>query len=234
MELIKTEWNENDKKDFIEYLKSISNPDSVPFAVKIINTSKPMVGINMPTLRNIAKEIAKGNFLSFLRLGIHNYYENDIINGALICKIKDFSLQKEMLLKYARNSDNWAEIDSIRIPFNKKNATQYLSFAKECTENEHTFVRRLGVILLFGCVSSDYFEDIINILKELKSEQEYYVNMAVAWLMCEMVIKRPSETIPLVNRNFLNEFTLRKTISKCSDSYRVSDETVAYLRSVNK
>lgn len=234
MELIKTEWKESDKKEFNEYLKSIGNPDSIPFAVKIINTAKPMVGINTPTMREIAKEIAKGNYMSFLSLEIHDYYENEIINGALICKIKDFSLQKALLLQYAQNADSWAEIDLIKVPFNKKNCDDYLAFAKECSESDKTFVRRMGVIMLFACIKPEYFENIKNIIEALKGEEEYYVNMAVAWLMCELVIKLPNESIPLINRDFLNEFTLRKAISKCSDSFRVSDETVVYLRKINK
>lgn len=235
MELIRGEWKESDKKDFKEYLESLGNPKSIPFAVKIINTAKPMVGIGTPSLKAVAKEIGKGNFMSFLSLNIHDYYETEIINGALICKIKDFTIQKDYLLRYAINADNWAEIDSLKVKFNKNNAEDYINFAKLCTQdNKHTFVRRLGVVMLFNCLTPEYIDSIINILSPLKSEEEYYVNMAVAWLMCEMVVKLPEQTIPMVNADFLNQFTLRKTISKCSDSYRVSDEIVAYLRQVNK
>lgn len=234
MELQKLEWKEGDKAEFKSFLESQGNPNSIPFAVKIINTSKPMVGINMPTLRGIAKEIAKGDFMSFLSLEQHDYYENEIINGALICKIKAFSVLKEYLLRYAENADSWAEIDAIKVSCTKKNHDDYLAFAKSCSESSKPFVRRLGVILLFACLNPDDFENVKSIIESLKGDEEYYVNMAVAWLVCEMVIKLPDQTIPLVNRNFLNEFALRKAISKCSDSFRVSDEIVAYLREVNK
>lgn len=234
MELQKAEWKEKDKFEFKRYLENQGNPNSIPFAVKIINTSKPMVGINMPTLRGIAKEIAKGDFMSFLSLDMHDYYENEIINCALICKIKDFSTLKDYLLRYGENADSWAEIDAVKVPFGKKNHDDYLAFAKKCSEHEKPFVRRLGVILLFACLNGDDFESVKSIIASLKGDEEYYVNMAVAWLVCEMVIKLPDQTIPLVNRNFLNEFALRKAISKCSDSFRVSDEVVSYLKNVNK
>ena len=101
MELIKNNWTSEDKKEFIDYLLSKANPDKVAFSKKIINTNKTIIGIPTPELKAIATEIAKGDFIGFLDLQIHDFYETEIINGVLICKIKDLDDRFERLTDYA-------------------------------------------------------------------------------------------------------------------------------------
>lgn len=230
MDLIKENWTEKDGRLFVDYLKTLSNPDKVPFARKVINSSKEMLGIMTPTLRRIAKEIVKGNYMSFLDLRLNDYYENGIINGILISKIKDVNELLPRLTEYGEEADCWAEIDLIKLPIKKNNAQTILDYAVSCTKDSLPFVRRLGVILLFGFIKEEYFDIIMDTVISLKTDEEYYVNMAVAWLMCELVIKLPSMAVQVVNSDNLNKFTLHKTVSKCYDSFRVPRETVMELK----
>ena len=59
---------------------------------------------------------------------------------------------------------------------------------------------------------------------ELKSETEYYVNMAVAWLVAECFTKQREQTLIFLHTHSLNNFTINKAIQKCRDSFRVSQE----------
>ena len=47
--------------------------------------------------------------------------------------------------------------------------------------------------------------------------------MAGAWLLCELMIKQRDKTIDYLKHHNLNKFTINKMISKCRDSYRVSN-----------
>ena len=53
--------------------------------------------------------------------------------------------------------------------------------------------------------------------------------MAVAWLMCELMIKNRNQTLKYLEKHILNDFTINKTIGKCRDSYRVSKEDKEFL-----
>ena len=66
--------------------------------------------------------------------------------------------------------------------------------------------------------------DILRFIKTFENETEYYVNMAVAWLISECFVKFRDITMPLFENNNLNKFIINKAISKCRDSYRVSEE----------
>ena len=50
------------------------------------------------------------------------------------------------------------------------------------------------------------------------------MNMAVAWLLCELMIYNRDKTLKYLEHHNLNNFTINKAISKCRDSYRVSKE----------
>ena len=54
--------------------------------------------------------------------------------------------------------------------------------------------------------------------------EEYYINMAIAWLISECFIKYPALTRSFLENNNLNKFTQNKTISKIRDSLRVSND----------
>ena len=221
---IKENWKVEDKTKFNEYLISLGNKEKVVWTTKIINTKKPLLAIKTPVLKNIAKEISKGNFLAFLDLNINTYYENDVINGNLICKIKEFDLQKKYLDKYVLGIDNWSSCDLLS--FNIKGKEEkYFNLATAYLKSNKPLVRRVGFKIFFEFLNDCYYVDkIFKILNTFTNEEEYYVNMIISWLVCELFIKQREKTIEFLKTNKLNSFQINKAISKCRDSFRVSKE----------
>lgn len=232
--LIKQVWKDTDKLGFDNYLLSLKNEDKVVWTTKIINTKKPLLAIKTEVLKNIAKEIAKGNFLSFLDLNLNSYYENDVINGNLICKIKDFHKQVEYLDKYVLGIDNWASCDLLSFKI-KGREEEYFALAKKYLKSEKPFVRRVGFKIFFEFLNNGYYVDkILEILNEFYLEEEYYVNMIISWLVCELFIKQREKTIKFLKTNKLNPFQINKAISKCRDSFRVSKTDKEWLLNFRK
>src|SRR5574344_466287 len=96
-ELIKENWNKSDIKCFQKFLKTFENPDKIEWSKNMLNTKLPVLSIKTPVLKEIIKNIFKGNYMSFLDLMIWEYYENTAINGFLISMIKDFDIYKKYL-----------------------------------------------------------------------------------------------------------------------------------------
>ena len=97
MELKKETWNKKDIQDFNEYLESIKQEEKIDFTKRVVNTKMEVLGIPIPRLREISKQIAKGNYKSYLDNKDNKYYENTIINVCLINLIKDFETKKNYL-----------------------------------------------------------------------------------------------------------------------------------------
>jgi len=221
MELNKDIWNEKDIEEFNKYLESIKREDKIDFTKRIVNTNMKVLGIDIPTLRNISKEIAKGNYMSYLDFKNNKYYENTIINVCLINLIKDFEIKK----KYLNNLyiDNWSTCDILTFKI-KGLEKEYWKLSEEYLKSKDAFKRRVGIRILFSYKNTDYVDKVFETIDKFYDEEEYYVNMAIAWLVCELMIYNRDKTLKYLENHHLNKFTINKAISKCRDSYRVSKE----------
>lgn len=233
MELIKAQWLASDKADFIDYLNSLSKgKEKGEWEKRIVNTSLPCIAVPSTEVDRIAREIFKGNYKSFLDLWIWDNHTATLIFGKILSKIKDFDEQIKYLVTYSQKADNWSTIDTLRFKFNSTNIQKYLALSKELILSPHTFSRRLALIILLKLTSViDCTDTVFDILDSLSSEQEYYVNMAGAWLLCECIIKFRDKTLRYYAHNTTNNFIINKSISKCRDSFRITQADKEYLNS---
>lgn len=231
MNFKKDAWNKKDIKEFDKYLDSIKVPEKIDFSKKTVNTQMEVLGINLPTCKDIAKKIHEGNFHSFLDNNDFKYYENTQISSFLINYIKTAEEKKKYI--DSLYMDNWATVDTLKYKI-KGQEEEFLKLAKTYIKSKETFKRRVGVRILFSYTSPEYTEEVFKIMDSLYKEKEYYVNMAVAWLGCELMIKCRKEFLAYLKHHHLNDFTINKTISKCRDSFRVSDEDKEYLLKYKK
>ena len=67
MDLNKKLWTASDIQELENYLYSLKNDEKIEWTKNIINTSYPVLAIKLDIIRNIAKQILKGNFESFLQ-----------------------------------------------------------------------------------------------------------------------------------------------------------------------
>lgn len=224
MDLVRYNWSMADGNEFIKYLESFKRADKVSWTKNIINTDMKVLAIKSPEINMITREIRKGDYFSFLDLKLNEYYENVAINGKLISGIKDFDVMKNYLDEYVKIIDNWAACDILKFNI-KKQEEDFFRLSEEYVKSNLPFVRRVGMFILFNFISYDeYIDRIFYMLNGFDEEEEYYVNMVNAWLMCELFIKRRDVTLEFFKENQLNKFTINKAISKCRDSFRVSCE----------
>ena len=83
-------------------------------------------------------------------------------------------------------------------------------------------------------VDFDYLAVIFGVVERLAEREEYYVRMAIAWLLAECFIKFPDETMSYLAVSHLPKWTYNKTISKICDSLRVDEGIKVILRGMRK
>ena len=229
-------WNEENYLLFLDNLKSISEIEYKKFSEKITFTKYEMLGIRLPKLRNIAKEISKGNSKSFLTVAKHHYYEEVMIELLVLANMKILVELFKYLNEYIPLINNWALCDTFcnSLKIVSKNKEYFLEIIDKLVKSKKTYEIRVGLILLLCYyVEEEYLELIFNDLDSIKSD-EYYVNMAEAWLVCEIFVKNESAGLKYLEHNQLNKFTINKSISKIRDSYRVSKEMKEYILKFRK
>lgn len=236
-ELTITTWNKAEYKQFVKYLKSLQDIKYKEFHSSLVLNSKyEMIGIRVPIMRDIAKKIAKGNIEEFLECSQDRYYEEVMIQGFIISHIKDEKQFYKYFKKYVNKIDNWALCDSFcsSIKIVRKNEEKYFKEATKMALKQEEFISRAGLVMILNhFISQNNFDSILNTLNKIQSDK-FYINMAEAWLLCEMYIKYPKETTKFLKKNNLNIFTQNKAISKIHDSYRVSREEKELLNNYRK
>ena len=234
---IKENWDEKQYTKFVEYLKTLKDEKYKEFHSSLVLNSKyEMIGIRVPIMRDIAKKIAKTNIEEYLKCAKDHYYEEVMIQGLVISHIKDEKKFYEYFKKYITKIDNWALCDTFcsSIKIVEKYEEKYFKEAIKLCLNEKEFLSRIGIVtILDHFITDKHILEICEMLNKIESDK-FYINMAQAWLVCEMYIKFPEETLIFIKNNNLNTFTHNKAISKIHDSYRVSKDDKEYLNTLRK
>ena len=237
LENVKT-WNEKTYKEFVEYLISLQDKEYKEFHKSLVLDSKyEMIGIRIPIMRDIAKTIAKNTDIEeFLKYSKDKYYEEVMIQGLVISHIKDEKIFYKYLKSFINKMDNWAICDSFcnALKSVKKYEEKYFKEAEKLSLEKEEFKARVGLVIILNFfIKQNYLKDIFDILNTIQSDK-FYINMAEAWLICEIYIKFPKETEEFIKKNNLNKFTQNKAISKIHDSYRVDKEDKERLKMYKK
>ena len=235
--ILQTEWNTKTYKSFLQYLKTQKDEKYKEFHSSLVLNSKyEMIGIRVPTMRKIAKNIAKTNIEEFLKFTQDNYYEEVMIQGLVISHIKDEELFNRYFKEYINKIDNWALCDTFcsAIKIVEKHEEKYFKEAVKMSLNKKEFISRIGLVMILDhFINENNLETIFDTLNKIESDK-FYINMAEAWLVCEMYVDYPQKTKGFLQKNNLNKFTHNKAISKIHDSYRVSKKEKEYLNTLRK
>lgn len=237
LNLEKIEWNEITYKEFVEYIKSLADEKYRQFhSSLVINSKYELIGIRTPIMRDIAKQIAKTNIDEFLKVAQEKYYEEVMIQGLVISHIKDEVKFNKYFQNHIKKIDNWALCDTFcsAIKIVEKYESKYFEEMLTLCLDKEEFISRVGIVtILDHFVKENYIQDIIKTLNKIKSDK-FYINMAEAWLICEIYIKYPEQILPFIKNNKLNKFTHNKAISKIHDSFRVSKQDKEYLNTLKR
>lgn len=235
--MIPEKWNKKTYKEFVEYLISIKDEKYKEFHSSIVLDSKyEMIGIRLPKMREIAKEISKTDIEDFFNVAQEKYYEEVMIQGLVISHIKDENVFNKYFKSHIKKIDNWALCDTFccSIKIIKKYEDKYFNEAIKMSLSEEEYISRTGLVMILSSfVNEKNINTILNTLNQITSDK-FYINMAEAWLICDLYIKFPKETMKFIKANKLNKFTHNKAISKIHDSYRVSKEDKEYLNTLRR
>lgn len=223
------------------HLESLADPEYKAFNAKLIPNvaADTMIGIRVPVLRAFAKELRRGDgrvLEQFLADLPHRYFEENMLHAILIgevcASVEEAIAELTRFLPYA---DNWAVTDTIRIRALRRadaDVRLWLDQLARWARDTHTYTIRYAVVALMADFLDDRFDAMQLQLVETIQSDEYYVNMARAWYFATALAKQWESTLPLLVERRLDPWTHNKTIQKACESYRVSSEHKALLRSM--
>ena len=176
-----------------------------------------IIGVRIPELRKLAKQIAKENAKKYLEKVPKEYYEEKMLQGFVIGYMNTNLEEKLAYLdEFVPVIDNWAICDCCcsTFKFTSKYQKEMWEYLQKYLYSNREFELRFVIIMLMDYYLTDeYINQILHIYNSIKHEG-YYVKMGIAWALSVCYVKFPEKTMQLLQNNQLDDFTYNKTLQK--------------------
>lgn len=239
---VKLEENQ-DLDEIRNRIYSMADEKYKDFQEKLLPDIKNYVGVRLPLLRKLAKEIAKNNAKQYLDGALHRnpeeeLFEEIMLQGMIIGYMKaDISDIFSYTEKFVPKINNWSICDSFCSGF--KHARNYpeqtWNWLQQYLDKKNgEFKIRFAVVMFLNYyVDEFYLSDLYEIFDYITYDA-YYVRMAVAWAISICYVKYPGSCMEYLKDNKLDDFTYNKALQKITESLCVSAEDKKIIRSMKR
>lgn len=218
-------------------LEELKETEFQQFISKLLPGVESILGVRLPALRKLAKQLAKGDWKMYLRHASDDSYEEIMLQGMVLGYAKgDLQEKKEYLEHFIPKIDNWSVCDSAcsTIKLAKSQPEEFWEFLQPYLDSSEEFQIRFALVqLLDYYINKAYVARVLEAVQQVKQEA-YYVNMAQAWAVSICYRDFPEETLPVLKENSLNDFTHNKAIQKITESLKVSREEKELVRRLKR
>ncbi|HVI39136.1 MAG TPA: DNA alkylation repair protein [Anaerovoracaceae bacterium] len=207
------------------------------FQSKLIPGEDRLLGVRLPYLKELAKEIAKEDWREYLNNAQDEYYEEIMLQGLVIGYAK---AEPQEILHYTAQFipkiTNWGVCDSFctGLKLAKKHPQLVWDFIQPYLKSGKEFEIRFAVIMMLAHFIADEFIDQVITNLDKVHHDGYYVKMGVAWAISVCFVKYPDKTMAYLKNSNLDNFTFNKSLQKILESYRVDQEAKVIIRSMKR
>ena len=104
--------------------------------------------------------------------------------------------------------------------------------AKRYVKSDKEFTKRFAYVMFISELAKDknHHKEILSLME---NDDRYYVKMAIAWLLCELLAYN-DEVAKFIKESNLSTDIKRMTINKVRDSFKIKDEVKKDLLNYRK
>ena len=225
------------REEILQRLFALQDLKYRDFQAKLMPTvdKSTIIGVRTPELRKLAKEYAKREEIgAFLDALPHGYYDENNLHGFILCEDREFDRVIARLDAFLPYIDNWATCDLLSPKVFKKHRSELLPHIRRWLASDQVYTVRFGIeMLLSHYLDEDFAPEYLDSVVAVESE-EYYINMMIAWYFATALAKQYDAALPILLEQRLAPWTHNKTIQKAVESYRITPEQKAYLRTLKR
>ena len=195
------------------------------------NENIKLIGVRIPELRKIAK-LFKGDEETLLAFP-DEYYEVTFIKLTAVSM-----LGYENFIKYIDYCvsllDNWATCDCVSAKCITEHKDDFLPYIRKYAAAEGEYFQRFALVSLLNYYVEEKYAETIYAIVERCDTSLYYVHMAAAWLIAEMLVKHYESAVGFLSEHSLDRKTHNKAIQKACESFRLSGDRKNYLKGIKR
>lgn len=223
--------------EMIDTLRTMADDKYRQFHQKLVPDVDNLIGVQVPKIKALAKEIANGDYKGFLRYNSIDYYEEVMLRGLVIGYVKtDIEEVIKYIEEFLPQIDNWGVCDSFcaNLKITLKNKDRMLEVIKKYLKSDKEFELRFAIVMLLDFyINKEYLLYLFSVFNSIHHDG-YYVKMAVSWAISICYIKYKDETMEFILDNDLDNFTYNKAIQKIIESTRIPKEEKVELKKLKR
>lgn len=218
-------------------LRSRSNK---PFTQSLHPGIDNILGLRVPDVRSLAKEIARCDWRSYLAAPGEFYMEERMLHGMVLgqIKVEDAEEYLDMVDRFVSKINSWSVCDTFTFAGGRKFVEAHRDLVLDrllhYLRSPREYEVRFGVVMLMQhFIEADNTGRFMDLMESV-GHQGYYVRMAVAWAISMAFVKAPDAVFARLRHSPLNNWTFNKTLSKITESNRVSQSDKTRIRSLRR
>lgn len=220
-----------------EFLQENAEKEYGSFSAGLIPGAGEMIGVRLPKLRKIAKQLAMENWQDYLTSATDDYMEETMLQGMTLGYVREpFAVIQPYLDAFIPKINNWSVCDStcasLKVAIRESKIVR--DYLQSYLESEREFDIRFGIVMLLDhYIVPEYIDDVLSQLDRIH-HSGYYVRMAAAWNLSVCYVRFPEKTMQYLKSSKLDDWTYNKAIQKMIESYRISVEDKEVLRNIKR
>ncbi|HBG2474946.1 TPA: DNA alkylation repair protein, partial [Clostridioides difficile] len=171
----RVKWNKLDYNELLEYMMSIQDIKYRDFNKKLIPGTENIIGIRVPNLRKLSKEISQGNWKEFLEVAEDTYYEEVRLQGMVIGNINsNFEETLYYVKRFIPKIDNWSVCDGFcsDLKSMKKYKENMYDILKKYVYSKNPWEIRFALVMfLIYYVDDKHIKEIFEYCNNIQSEE---------------------------------------------------------------
>lgn len=212
-------------KDVVHELKENSDAKYKDFIAKLVPTIEKdtIIGVRMGDLRRLAREIKKEVSLDIFNEAKFYYREEKLLYALCIFKMSEsFDKAMNALDEFLSYIDNWEVTDLIagEIIIDEAHIDKAFQKALSYVHSSDEYIIRLGLVIMNKKFNDKaHIDKIIDAIKNI-TLNTYYVNMAAAWLLCELYFTDKAKVDEFLSSEAINMDIKKMTRQKIRESLK--------------
>ena len=250
------------QQEIRDRLLTMAEQDYQKFSAALIPGVENMLGIRLPQLRTVAKEIAKSDWKAAIAEEDY-YFEERMLHGMVLSYAsKDMDEMLPYIEAFIPLVDNWSVCDSVFMGMDifQKDRERSWKFIEPYLKSHKEFEVRVALIIMmqhllkcdgkgkrltrlrkvemsdvhnFNEVKGLYIDRVLAEVDKVDTA-DYYASMAASWLIAEAFCCYPHCTYEYLKQNRLDDRTYNKGIQKIIESKIPTDDVKNLLREMKR
>lgn len=212
--------------DFRGMLREAAEPDLAEFSSKLTPGKQGIMGVRVPVIRNIARQVVKDGWEQILD-GEPESFEEEMLRGVVIATAPVAAEERIRLTEdFLGYVDNWATCDIFcnSWKFRKGESDLVWDYFSSLIDSGQEYRMRVSIIARMSLFKDE--EHCRILLEDIATHDNpgYYYRMGAAWAVSMVYVDHPGIAEDLIRSGRMEAWTHNKSIQKIRESRRVPKE----------